>query len=255
LAGSAAYSRGAKVNSMQAALVRIGLALARDLLFQVVCEQSTARLPRYQAEVARSFQRSVQAAIVSRSIARVLGMSHGHAYLWGLLHDIGEARIYRILARMKMALEPGPLLEALVLRHHARAGADVARAWNLPSEIVDVCTRHHEDVRNMAPHVRVVRAADEVVTLFDARLEAKRAARESTKEVAMGHGSSDAHPQSQTRAVATPFDAPPSWRDSDVPTLLLTGATREQISLILSDSAKYMADEPTTQSAPRVASK
>jgi putative nucleotidyltransferase with HDIG domain len=162
-------------------------------------------LPRYQAEVALSFERSVRTAIVSRSIARVLRLSHGHAYLWGLLHDIGEARIYRILSRMETALEPGPALEALVFRHHARAGADVARAWNLPSEIVDVCTRHHDDVGNMAPHVRVVRAADEVVRLFDAR----------------------------------PGE---EWTEADVPTLLMAGATSDQVRLILEDSAKYMAE-------------
>jgi diguanylate cyclase (GGDEF)-like protein/putative nucleotidyltransferase with HDIG domain len=246
LAGSAAYSRGAKVNSMQAALVRIGLALARDLLFQVVCEQSTARLPRYQAEVARSFQRSVQTAIASRSIARVLGLSHGHAYLWGLLHDIGEARIYRILAGLKTALEPGPLLEALVFRHHARAGADVARAWGLPTEIIDVCTRHHEDVRNMPPHVRIVRAADEVIRLFD-----RRRAETSARAAQLVDPVGDAQPSSETRVVVAASDAPPpSWREADVPTLLLAGATPDQIALILKDSARYMAEEPSASPEP-----
>ncbi len=259
LAGSAAYSRGAKISSMQAALVRIGLALARDLLFQVVCEQSTTRLPRYQAEVARSFQKSVRAAIASRSIARVLGLSHGHAYLWGLLHDIGEARIYRILARMKSGPEPGAALDALVLRHHARAGADVARAWHLPSEIVDVCTRHHDDVRNMAPHVRVVRAADEVVRLFDARTTAEAAAGPPVRELGASNyprprRSGDSYPPSERRTVAAHPEAP-SWQETDVPTLLMAGATHEQVGLILKDCAKYMAEEPAAREAKRVAVK
>jgi diguanylate cyclase (GGDEF)-like protein/putative nucleotidyltransferase with HDIG domain len=235
LAASPAYSRGAKVNSMQAALVRIGLALARDLLFQVVCEQSTARLPRYQIEVARSFQRSVRTAIASRSIARVLGLAHGHAYMWGLLHDIGEARIYRILARMKNAPEPGPLLEQLVSRHHARAGAEVARAWNLPSEIVDVCTRHHDDVKTMPAHVRIVRAADEVVRLFDATPAPEQVA-----------------PASGTHRLEDTPDVTPAWREEDVPTLLLVGASPDRIGLILKDSAKYMAGELPRSEAVRV---
>jgi diguanylate cyclase (GGDEF)-like protein/putative nucleotidyltransferase with HDIG domain len=256
LAGSAAYSRGAKINSMQAALVRIGLALARDLLFQVVCEQSAARLPRYQGEVARSFQRSVRAAIASRSVARVLGLSHGHAYLWGLLHDIGEARIYRILARMKNSPEAGPGLDALVARHHARAGADVARAWHLPTEIVDVCTRHHDDVRNMAPHVRVVRAADEVVRLFDAR-----PMEQASSPVAGGRASTRptrrsgaSYPPSERRAVAAARNAPP-WQETDVPTLLLAGASHDQIGLILKDCAKYMIEEPSAREPKRVVAK
>ncbi len=235
LAGSAAYSRGAKVNSMQGALVRIGLALARDLLFQVVCEQSNASLPRYQDQVATSFQRSVRTAIASRSIARVLGLSHEHAYLWGLLANIGEARIYRILGRMRTALEPGPVLEALVFRHHAHAGADVARAWNLPVQIVDVCTRHHDDVRKVPEHVRVVMAARDVIRLFDAR---------SRKNELAAKAGPTGPPPSQTRAVPARPDGPPAWRAADVPTLLFAGATMSQIALILQDSAKYMAEEP-----------
>jgi diguanylate cyclase (GGDEF)-like protein len=239
LASSAAYSRGTKVNSMQGALVRIGLALARDLLFQVVCEQANASLPRYRDEVEKSFRRSVRTAIASRSIARVLGLSHEHAYLWGLLANIGEARVYRILAKMRTTLEPGPALEALVFRHHARAGADVARVWNLPVQIVDVCTRHHDDVRKVPDHVRVVMAAGDVIRLFDARPEKIEPA---AKADPLGP---EGHPPSQTRAVPA-RDATPPWRAADVPTLLFAGATMSQVALILKDSAKYMAEEPTS---------
>jgi diguanylate cyclase (GGDEF)-like protein len=246
LAGSAAYSRGAKVNSMHGALVRIGLALARDLLFQVVCEQANARLPCYQNEVASSFRHSVRTAIASRSIARVLGLSHGHAYLWGLLADIGEARIYRILARMQSTLPPGSELEELVFRHHARAGADVARVWNLPAQIVDVCTRHHDDVHKVPEHVRVVMAAEEVVQFFDAG--AKRSAALAAEDALAAEG----YPPSETRAVA---DATPPWQATDFPKLLFAGANPDKIALILKDSAKYMAEEPPFSEPSRVAAK
>jgi putative nucleotidyltransferase with HDIG domain len=166
LASSAAYSRGARVVSTQAALVRIGLAMSRDLLLQVVYERSNAELPIYQAEVARSFEHSVRTAIAARLLARERGRAHEHAYLCGLLHDIGEARIYRILAQL-----PDPptakLAGELAARHHERAGAEIARTWRLPPDIVDACARHHDRSDNVSPNVRVVRAAEALLRVLD----------------------------------------------------------------------------------------
>jgi diguanylate cyclase (GGDEF)-like protein/putative nucleotidyltransferase with HDIG domain len=174
LASSAAYSRGARVVSTQAALVRIGLAMSRDLLLQVVYERSNAELPHYQAEVARSFEHSVRTAVAMRCIARERGRAHEYGYLCGLLHDIGEARIYRILAHMPDPPSPEVAAE-IVARHHERAGAEIARTWRLPHEIVDACARHHDRGENLAPNVRLVRAAEALLRVIEgsARVEAE----------------------------------------------------------------------------------
>jgi diguanylate cyclase (GGDEF)-like protein/putative nucleotidyltransferase with HDIG domain len=166
LASSAVYSRGARVLSTQSALVRVGLAASRDLLLQVVYERTNAELPRYQEEVARSFQHSVRTAIAARRVAREHGRPHEHAYLCGLLHDIGEARIYRLLAQME---EPpsSKLAAELCARHHQRAGAEIARSWRLPSDVVDACALHHDRGPGASTSVRVVRAAEALVRVID----------------------------------------------------------------------------------------
>jgi diguanylate cyclase (GGDEF)-like protein/putative nucleotidyltransferase with HDIG domain len=163
IASSAAYSRGPKASTMQVALVRIGLAASRDLLLQVVYERSNRELSRYQREVAQSFDHSVKTGIAARAVAREMRVAYDNAYLCGLLHDIGEARIYRILARLPDAPEPGPFLDALVDAHHARAGAEVALAWKLPRDIVEVCTNHHTSTEAAIPAVQIVRAAEALV--------------------------------------------------------------------------------------------
>jgi putative nucleotidyltransferase with HDIG domain len=162
-ASSVIYSRGVRVTSTQAALVRIGLATARDLLLQAAYERSTTDLTVYQAEVARSFEHSVKTAIAARLVARELRVPHEDAYLFGLLHDIGEARVYRILAKLPGAPHSRALVQDLVMRHHAQAGADVAKAWNLPAAIADVCTHHHDDVEKVSVPARIVIAAEALV--------------------------------------------------------------------------------------------
>jgi putative nucleotidyltransferase with HDIG domain len=167
IASSAAYSRGPKASTMQVALVRIGLAASRDLLLQVVYERSNRELSRYQAEVAHSFDHSVRTGIAARTVAREMRLAYDNAYLCGLLHDIGEARIYRILARLPDAPASGPFLQALVDAHHARAGAEVAIAWKLPRDIVEVCTHHHTPGGVGGTAVLIVRAAEALVKVVE----------------------------------------------------------------------------------------
>jgi putative nucleotidyltransferase with HDIG domain len=167
IAGSAAYSRGLQASSMQVALVRIGLAASRDLLLQVVYERSNRDLSRYQVEVAHSFDHSVWTGIAARTVARELRVSFDNAYLCGLLHDIGEARIYRILARLPDAPGSGDFLKALVDAHHTRAGTEVAMAWKLPRDVVEVCAHHHTPGGVGGMPVLILRAAEALVDLIE----------------------------------------------------------------------------------------
>ena len=78
------------------------------------------------------------------------------------------------------------------------------------------------------------------------------------RPVAVGKGNHH-HPESQTRTIAAapdaPVRAPPAWTPADVPTLLMTGATSDQVLLILKESARYMPEEPSAQEPARAAAK
>ncbi|MEP7048832.1 MAG: HDOD domain-containing protein [Pseudomonadota bacterium] len=161
VANSVAYWRGLLTSSTQSAIVRLGLANTRDLLFQVVYAASSGGLKRYQMQVARSFKRSVVAAVAARIAARELELITDYDYMSGLLHDIGEARIYRILDALPNPNNP-KLIAELVQRYHTAAGAEVAMAWKLPTEIVDACAAHHDPKAIGVPHVRLVMIADAV---------------------------------------------------------------------------------------------
>jgi HD-like signal output (HDOD) protein len=84
------------------------------------------------------------------------------AYLCGLLHDIGESRVYRILSESKVP----PVAEevaGLVRKYHPRAGAELAMRWALPDEIVQVCRRHEDKGPPSSDQLRLVRVADLIV--------------------------------------------------------------------------------------------
>jgi HD-like signal output (HDOD) protein len=83
------------------------------------------------------------------------------------LHDIGEARIYRILDGLPRPENP-KLVSELVQRYHTAAGAEVAMAWKLPTEIVDACAAHHDPKASGVPHVRLVMIADAVCDALEA---------------------------------------------------------------------------------------
>ncbi|MEO7033388.1 MAG: HDOD domain-containing protein [Polyangiaceae bacterium] len=167
VANSVAYWRGLLTSSTQSAIVRLGLANTRDLLFQVVYAASSGGLKRYHMPVQKSFKRSVVAAVAARIAARELELVTEYDYMSGLLHDIGEARIYRILDGLPNPNNP-KLIAELVQRYHTAAGAEVAMAWKLPTEIVDACAAHHDPQAVGVPHVRLVMIADAVCDALEA---------------------------------------------------------------------------------------
>ncbi|HTV21302.1 MAG TPA: HDOD domain-containing protein [Polyangiaceae bacterium] len=158
-ANSALYSRGQTIRSVSDAVARIGLGASRDLVFQVVYANTVTGLKQFQEEVEASFQRSVLCGVICRVAAPLLRLNVADAYLCGLLHDIGESRIYRILSEGKVT--PGPdECRALVHKYHPRAGAELAMRWALPDEIVQVCRRHEERGAPPSDQLRLVRVAD-----------------------------------------------------------------------------------------------
>jgi HD-like signal output (HDOD) protein len=71
------------------------------------------------------------------------------------------------LDELERPAEP-KLVAALVSKYHESAGAEVAMAWKLPTEIIDACAAHHEPAAAANPHLRLVMIADCVVAALEA---------------------------------------------------------------------------------------
>jgi HD-like signal output (HDOD) protein len=116
-------------------------------------------MKHFQNEVQVSYRRSVLCGVLCRIAAPVLGLEISDAYLCGLLHDIGESRVYRILDESKNVPSAEESLQ-LVRKYHPRAGAELALRWALPDDIVQVCRRHEEQEPAANDRLRLVRLAD-----------------------------------------------------------------------------------------------
>lgn len=174
IANSALYSRGNSIKNLSDAVARVGLSGARDLVLQVVYAASLSGLGCFQERVREAFERSVFNAHLCRVVCDELGLRCRDAYLCGLLHDIGEARVYRILSEIG-AQCTNDEVEELVQRHHTSAGAELARAWNLPNEIVDVCANHCELSTPSSPELCLVRVADLLLPVIEAEARGRTA--------------------------------------------------------------------------------
>ena len=172
LANSAIYARGTSITDVRGAVGRLGMTNTRDLLLQVVYASTMMDVPKYKKQVTRTFKRGVLCGVAARALCRALKEADGYAYIAGLIHDIGEARMYKILSSLgKTAPKEEAIVDALVARYHQRAGAELAAEWSLPDEIVDAARSHHEDPDTVSRPVQIVVAAaalvDELVAETD----------------------------------------------------------------------------------------
>jgi putative nucleotidyltransferase with HDIG domain len=169
VANSSAYSRAGmpRVAAVKQAAARLGTQATRDVLYQVAYASMFVDAARYKDPIEATFQHGVRVAQVSRLLAAERGLEPDVAFLAGLLHDIGRARSWKLLGSFGENA-PVATLTPLVDEVHAPAGAELAQAWHLPEEVVDVCRWHHDPGERRYPCL--VAAADGVAALHERRI-------------------------------------------------------------------------------------
>ena len=168
VANSALYSRAGmpRIASVRRAVVRLGTQATRDVLFQVAYASMFVDAPRFRDLVEATFQHGVRAARCARSLAREHSLDGDTAFLAGLLHDIGRARCWKLLAKNRGAVDLAAAAAA-VEAVHALAGAELAAAWHLPEEVIEACRWHHEPTEH--EYATLIAAADAVAHLDEGR--------------------------------------------------------------------------------------
>ena len=163
MANSALFRRGVEVTDIHAAVGRLGIQRTRDLLIQVAYASTVATGFRYKRQISESFNRSILCGVATRALCQALGENDTYAYIAGLVHNIGESRVYRILGGFRPPPKDLDLVADLVARYHNAAGAELAKLWTLPEQIVDAVALHHDDPADVPRHVQLVIAANHLV--------------------------------------------------------------------------------------------
>lgn len=140
VANSAAYGGGRPVTNLPRAVARLGLRLTRTLVNRMVLEQIfVARVPALSARLQAIWARSVEVAATASVLARnYTSLDPATAMLGGLILEIGALPIIR-LAEFRGNLVQNPAaLDEVLASLQARVGTYLLRAWNFPSELIDI---------------------------------------------------------------------------------------------------------------------
>jgi HD-like signal output (HDOD) protein len=169
VANSTFYSRGAEVNDLRMAVMRIGLrgvgeiaaGVAGRSLFDLSLK---AEYELFGERWNQLFQDTMAVAFGASQFAFEQSVGRAdRAFLAGMFHDMGKSLALRSLAALAIQGQAsGPIAPAVVdevlERVHVELGCSVIATWGLPPHLQELCARHHapqvaDDLEHMELHV------------------------------------------------------------------------------------------------------
>jgi putative nucleotidyltransferase with HDIG domain len=176
LANSALYMRTRRVATLREAVVLIGFGAIRSLLVTAVAYDAFRRgAPGYGLDQLRMWQHALAVATIARHIARTRRMNAEAAFVAGLLHDIGKMALAhalqeqyeRVLGEIRAGADFLEAERRTFGCDHAQIGAEAARRWRLPDELVEAIEYHHRPDELDAPGLAdVVHVADALAVML-----------------------------------------------------------------------------------------
>lgn len=137
-----------KITSLPPAVNRLGASALKTLMMHESLRAAMASKRGGDAELADLiWRRSVAAATIMRRLSEFTRTDEEDAYLVGLLHDIGNVIVLRIVENQQRAtrdLLDLNTFEYLCYECHQEFGELVADAWKLPPTLRSMISEHHE---------------------------------------------------------------------------------------------------------------
>ncbi len=164
LASSVAYGRD-KVTDLRRAIVRVGMSGVRNIALSVAVAKAFRAgplEPYLKLETRHAYVTACGAAF----LAGRLGADPQHAFLCGLMHDVGCSALLALVARRGVR-DPSLLHLDTVLpllhQMHTDVGYAVLGHWGLAENVREVAQMHHLAHRQSPPSI-----ANQAVALADA---------------------------------------------------------------------------------------
>ncbi len=156
-ANSALFGLSAQVNTLQQALVVLGLRRVRGLTMTVASGMYLKAALKME-ELRRCWRHTLACALLTEELAHVCSAHEDLAYTAGLMHDIGRlgllvahpaeyASFLRTAGEAAATAQNFDLLDyeqQVFGIHHCAAGQWLAQHWNLPQELHVITGRHHD---------------------------------------------------------------------------------------------------------------
>lgn len=147
IANSAAFSRGARCNSVELAVNRIGFDYIFEIVANAVAEQVLVRpLASYSLDADEFWRRSVVCGLAAECLADLQGSDRNVAYTLGLMHGVGMVAIDQWVQKCAPTFGffgrgfPREHIDgerALLGCTNAEVGAAVLHGWEFPPEMAE----------------------------------------------------------------------------------------------------------------------
>ena len=153
VANSPLYGRVRVAQSIRAAVVSLGIDRIEHILL-TCCINNLIPDAKWALDPGAFWRHSFGCALVSKRLAQQIGyIDPEHAYLAGLLHDLGIlvnslAYTEKYRTAFESAAQQGMALDQaesdLLGFTHSESGTMLAEAWRLPQPVVEVIEFHHQ---------------------------------------------------------------------------------------------------------------
>ncbi len=147
MANSPLYRGLNRITSLPIAVGRLGVQALRTLMMRESLRSAMFNRKRDETGFAKSiWRRSLASAAVMQALSRFTRIPGDDAALYGLLHDIGNVIVLRVVVdrRDKAGLEiDEEAFDFLCHECHQEFGELIANSWKLPADMAGLIADHH----------------------------------------------------------------------------------------------------------------
>lgn len=153
------------IESVEAAVARMGSNMIRNLVTSMVMEQMfQATSDVTDKRLRQIWEHSTEVAAISHALAKqCTKLEAEQAMLAGLIHDIGVLPILTRAEDHPDLLSNPKSLDRIIRTTHTTIGGEILRKWNFPEELIAVAEEHenlNRDSKNDADYVDIVIVAN-----------------------------------------------------------------------------------------------
>jgi putative nucleotidyltransferase with HDIG domain len=145
IAQSSLYARGAPVETLDEALVRLGLKRLTGIFLEASMRASVLQSDVFERPMEKVLKHSTATAHIARGVCRALQRPPERAFICALLHDIGIAGSLGVLGALPRRQRPSNFesISQAVEIVHEEASAVIGEKWALPWGVQWVVGHHH----------------------------------------------------------------------------------------------------------------
>lgn len=144
LANSPAFRTRTPFNSVDAAVLRLGTSMIKNIVTGMVMEQLFQSTSEVTDQMLRIYWGHAM-EVAEKAMGLAVEHRHLHldqAMLAGLVHDIGVLPILSLAEEYPILLENQAMLKRLIQKAHSQVGTAILAHWNFSDELITVAQEH-----------------------------------------------------------------------------------------------------------------